>query len=647
MNVTFDELSIMAFKQCSSKPELQGRIDGHLSLGLDLTYAPSTDQQVVSKPSSETLIKKILTRRTLYSLKEMDLESAQNNAVAKLPLLKQGDYEMWKLRIEQYFQLQDYAEWNVIENGNSFKLVPQTIENADGTSTSTIPGPVTTEEKAQKKNDVKARSMLLMALPNKHLLTFSQYKDDKTLFEAIQARFSNNDATKKTQSTLLKQITPVSTVSTHYNTTNLSDATVYAFLANQPNRSQLIHEDQEQIHEDDLEEMDLKWQLALPSMRARRELEINALNLQIEKLKKEKESNQIKIDNFKNASKSLDKLRESQISDNSRTGLGFASYSVVSPPPTGLFAPLFIDLSNSGLEEFQHPEFKGYGHKDSKSVYVDTSNEIKKAPDALIIKDWVSNSDEDESEVMMAQKHVLKNMEKGTSQREVRPLCNNSMRINHQKFSNSKRNLDLIVVLTKFRIVSISTARQSSSRAASPVSAARPINTVALKPLVNVAKPRHKALQKSHSLSRRPFYQQTAFKNRNLNYKVNTAKVNSINTAKGNRVTSAIRKQGINAVKSLACWVWRPKIKVQDHVSKNSGSYIYALKDQESFNSGCFKHMTGNISYPTDFKEHDGGYVAFGGGVKGDKITGKGTIRTGKLDFEDVNFHKQAEKNKS
>nr|GEV58346.1 retrovirus-related Pol polyprotein from transposon TNT 1-94 [Tanacetum cinerariifolium] len=103
---------------------------------------------------------------TLFSLKNMDLESTQNNAVAKLPLLKQ-------------------------ENGNSFKPVPRITANADGTSTSIIPGPVTTEEKAQKKNDVKARSMLLMALPNEHLLTFNQYKDAKTLFEAIQARFSD------------------------------------------------------------------------------------------------------------------------------------------------------------------------------------------------------------------------------------------------------------------------------------------------------------------------------------------------------------------------------------------------------------------------------------------------------------------------
>ncbi|GJY07014.1 hypothetical protein Tco_0374068, partial [Tanacetum coccineum] len=52
-------------------------------------------------------------------------------------------------------------------------------------------------------------------------------------------------------------------------TANLSDAIVYAFLANQPNGSQLVHKDLEQIYEDDLEEMDLKWQLALLSMRTR------------------------------------------------------------------------------------------------------------------------------------------------------------------------------------------------------------------------------------------------------------------------------------------------------------------------------------------------------------------------------------------
>ncbi|GJT38254.1 hypothetical protein Tco_0938119 [Tanacetum coccineum] len=133
----------------------------------------------------------------------MDLKTAQTNTTAKLPILKQGEYDMWRLRIEQYFQVQDYALWDVIENGNSFKPVAQTTTNTDGTSTLLIPGPVTTEEKAQKKNDVNARSMLLIALPNENLMTFKQYKDAKTLFAAIQTGFGGNKAIQKT---LLKQI---------------------------------------------------------------------------------------------------------------------------------------------------------------------------------------------------------------------------------------------------------------------------------------------------------------------------------------------------------------------------------------------------------------------------------------------------------
>ncbi|GKB13680.1 ribonuclease H-like domain-containing protein [Tanacetum coccineum] len=121
--------------------------------------------------------------------------------------------------------------------------------------------------------------------------------------------------------------------------------------------------------------------------------EINALKSEIEKLKKEKESNQIKIDKFENASKSLDRLIGSQISDNSRKGVGFVSYNVVPPPPTGLFAPPTIDLSNSSLEEFQQPEFEGYGPKASKSVCKDISNEVKKTPDAPLGEKLVSEKE--------------------------------------------------------------------------------------------------------------------------------------------------------------------------------------------------------------------------------------------------------------
>ncbi|GKA77270.1 hypothetical protein Tco_0783731 [Tanacetum coccineum] len=134
----------------------------------------------------------------------MEFESAHSNTTAKLPILKLGEYEMWVIRIKQYFQVQDYALWEVIENGNSWVSVPQTAQE-NGTSVTKMSVPVTAEEKTNKKNDVKARSLLLMALPNEHQLTFSQYNDAKTMFAAIETRFGGNEATKKTQKTLLKQ----------------------------------------------------------------------------------------------------------------------------------------------------------------------------------------------------------------------------------------------------------------------------------------------------------------------------------------------------------------------------------------------------------------------------------------------------------
>ncbi|GKD85287.1 hypothetical protein Tco_1356441 [Tanacetum coccineum] len=134
----------------------------------------------------------------------MESESSHSNTTAKLPILKLDEYEMWVIRIKQYFQVQDYALWEVIENGNSWVYVTQTAQE-NGTSVTKMSVPVTTKEKTNKKNDVRARSLLLMALPNEHQLTFSQYTDAKTMFTAIETRFGGNEATKKTQKTLLKQ----------------------------------------------------------------------------------------------------------------------------------------------------------------------------------------------------------------------------------------------------------------------------------------------------------------------------------------------------------------------------------------------------------------------------------------------------------
>ncbi|GKB35660.1 putative ribonuclease H-like domain-containing protein [Tanacetum coccineum] len=87
----------------------------------------------------------------------------------------------------------------------------------------------------------------------------------------------------------------------------------------------------------------------------------------------------------------------------------------------------------------------------------------------------------------------------------------------------------------------------------------------------------------------------------------------------------------------------RPNSAVVNAVRANQGHP--QKEDQGYVDSGCSRHMTGNMSYLSDFKEFDEGYVTFGGGAKGRKITGKRTLKTGKLDFEDVYFVKELQFN--
>ncbi|GKF03343.1 hypothetical protein Tco_0030266, partial [Tanacetum coccineum] len=88
---------------------------------------------------------------------------------AKLPILNPGDYDLWLMRIEQYFLMTVYSL------------------------------------REDRRNEIKARGTLLMALPNKDQLKFHSYKDAKLLMESIEKRYGRNKESKKVQRTLLKQ----------------------------------------------------------------------------------------------------------------------------------------------------------------------------------------------------------------------------------------------------------------------------------------------------------------------------------------------------------------------------------------------------------------------------------------------------------
>nr|GEV55829.1 hypothetical protein [Tanacetum cinerariifolium] len=140
----------------------------------------------------------ISTHKNLFSI-SMESFSPQVVSAAKLPILNPNEFDLWKIRIEQYFLMTDYSLWEVILNGDS----PAPTRFVDGVLQPVAP--TMTEHRLARKNKLKARGTLLMALPDKHQLKFNTHKDAKTLMEAIEKRFGGNTETKKVQKTLLKQ----------------------------------------------------------------------------------------------------------------------------------------------------------------------------------------------------------------------------------------------------------------------------------------------------------------------------------------------------------------------------------------------------------------------------------------------------------
>ncbi|GKF13924.1 hypothetical protein Tco_0055386, partial [Tanacetum coccineum] len=232
----------------------------------------------------------------------------------------------------------DYALWKVIENGATFPKIA-VVEGVEKVMPITF-----AEDKAQRRLEVKARSTLMMGIPNEHQLRFNSIKDAKLLLEALVSqlelldeKLSQEDVNKK----LLRSLSPewnthavvwrnkadldtmsmddlynnlkvyelevkgmsspssstqnmafvsflnnntsssneavnaahgVTSASTQINTAystnidNLSDAVIFSFFASQQNSPQLAHEDLQQIYPDDIEEMDLRWKIAMLTM---------------------------------------------------------------------------------------------------------------------------------------------------------------------------------------------------------------------------------------------------------------------------------------------------------------------------------------------------------------------------------------------
>ncbi|GKA24709.1 putative ribonuclease H-like domain-containing protein [Tanacetum coccineum] len=404
-----------------------------------------------------------------------------------------------------------------------------------------------------------------------------------------------------------------------------------------------------------------------------KDYEINMLKSKFEKVKQEKEDIEFKIKKFDKASKDL-QLLGSQIIDKSKNGLG---YSAVPPPHPLIYnRPKKLDLSYSSLDEFKEPEVKGFGTEYSKQVsniVCDKKlDDSTKSSDESLVKEQVSKDTSsfvesslnvDKEIVFPIDKKVEsvkpKNHEKPAKksvryaemyrsqtprgnqrnwngqksnqlgsdfvmytkacficgsfnhvqaqckyhQREGMVYRNTYKRVNYnyttkRTHPNAQRNMIPRVVLMKISLKTFNTARS--------------VNTAHSKSTVFSAKPIPRFSKPAQLTVRRPFQTKTALNNKRFTQAINTAKAQVVNTARPKvvktarpnfAVVNAVRVNQENVVKASACW-GKPQ---QD--------------DTTFVDSGCSRHMTGHIAYLSVFKEFDRGYVSFGGGAHGGRIT--------------------------
>nr|GEW34818.1 hypothetical protein [Tanacetum cinerariifolium] len=371
---------------------------------------------------------------------------------------------------------------------------------------------------------------------------------------------------------------------------------------------------------------------------------IEILKKKIETLKQEKEGVDEKLAGLLTASKNLDNLIESQRSDKNKDRLG---YIVVPLPPAQLYSSLKKNLSWTGLPEFADDTVTDYNRPSptvestsgddqnrNPSVSETVATPITPKPFIKFVKPKDSQSKSKTDETKTPKKPLVKYVEQYRKP---------------NKKPNKKGEKSL-------------TPKYVAHRPYRP-----PVRLVRTN--INVARPNRTSFNKqAHSYANRPFHKTSAVRshyrapwvstvNRNFPFVNRKFYTGSRNFPTGNRKFPTTSRKFLTgsskcstadmgmkgkAVKPSACWFWKPSLNLSNKGPNNNSVSVmfkkYTYIDTQGRLNGCSRHMTVNISYLSDFEPFDGGYVSFGQG--GCKITGKGTIKTGKLEFEYVYFMK-------
>ncbi|GJU94592.1 hypothetical protein Tco_1319348 [Tanacetum coccineum] len=181
----------------------------------------------------------------------------------RIPMIKKGEYDLWSMKMRQYIAITDHILWDIITNGDQ-----ATIDPASSSA------PKTSLAANARRNKEKALNIFLSAIPDRHLLSFHDAEDAKTLWSAIKARFGEIKGSTLKQSTADPENIPKgytqaasSKVQTAPNCASHSDEIICSFFAQQASMP-TTHDDEDllQIDEDAMEEIDIRWQSKISVM---------------------------------------------------------------------------------------------------------------------------------------------------------------------------------------------------------------------------------------------------------------------------------------------------------------------------------------------------------------------------------------------
>ncbi|GJU35066.1 putative ribonuclease H-like domain-containing protein [Tanacetum coccineum] len=618
-------------------------------------------------------------------------------AASKVPMLKPGEYELWRMRMEKYIQMIDYSLWEVIENGNT-PLITKVVEGVGTTI-----APATAEEKAVKKRfggnaATKKTQRNLLKQQNKpelDTLSLDDLYNNLKIYEpdvkgtsssstnTQNVAFVSSNSTSSTNGAVntAHGATTASTQATAVNSTtidNLSDAVICAFFASQPNSPQLDNEDLQQIHPNDLEEMDLRWQMAMLTIRVRRFLKNTGRKFSVNG------TETIGFDKSKvecyNCHKRGHFARECRAPRNQENRNRENTRRVV--PVETTTSNALVSCDGSGYDWSDQAEegptnfaLMAYSSTSSNSEVSTDSNcsssclenvKILKEQNEQLLKDLRTSKlnaityktclESVEARLLVYKKNEsvyeedIKVLKREIHLREVAIIeprrklelaqkQKDEIQLTVEKLKNSSKkefvNEPIVSEPTvKKPVVKTSEAKASAEK---PKAVRKNNGALIIEDWMSDSEEEDVPQAKIEKKTVKPSFAKIKFI-KSKEQRVNTVSGKNVNTARPKAVVNAARPKAVlnavkgnqvNAVKALACWVWKPKTK---------GNPQQDLQEKGVIDSGCSRHMTGNMSYLTDFEEIDGGYVAFGGNPKGGKITGKGIIKTGNLDFKNVYF---------